>query len=79
MIAFFGGGGSACEPYRITGVHEYSQKITVEITHPIQGRNCTCIGVVGKPYDMVRIARVAVAKPVDYITKPQRVDCDSAH
>jgi hypothetical protein len=28
---------------------------------------------------MVRIARVAVAKPVDYITKPQRVDCDSAH
>jgi hypothetical protein len=41
VIAFFGGLGSACEPYRITAVREYPEKITVEIAHPMEGRNFT--------------------------------------
>jgi hypothetical protein len=80
VIAFFGGAGSACEPYRITAVHEDSEKITVEITHRVvQGPNCTCVSSLGTPYDMVRIARVGVLKPIDYSIKAQPVDCRSTH
>jgi len=78
VIAFFGGGGSLCEPYRIAGVHEYPQKITVEINHPVQGRNCTCITVLATPYEMIKIARVAAAKPIDYVITSQRGDCKDA-
>jgi hypothetical protein len=73
VIAFFGGGGVACEPYRITRVLEYPERITVEITHPMQGRNCTCITILATPYEMVRIPRVV--KPIDYTIKSNRVDC----
>jgi hypothetical protein len=79
VIAFFGGAGSACEPYRITAVHEDSEKITVEITHHAQRPNCTCISSLATPYDMVKIARVAVLKPIDYSIKAQPLDCRSAH
>ena len=73
MVAFFGG-GSVCEPYRITRVLQYSTKTTVEITHRVMGETCTCITIFAPSIEVVSIPRVG--EPIDYVIKSVRTDCD---
>jgi hypothetical protein len=73
VIAFIGG-NSPCEPYRITHIFEYSDRITAEITHPsVTGTTCVCAAVYAPSIEVVTMPRSD--KPVDYVIKPERTHC----
>jgi hypothetical protein len=72
VVAFFGG-YSVCEPYRITDVLEFQKRITVNISHRVQGGNCTCTTMFAPSINVVVIQRTD--KPLDYAISTENINC----
>jgi hypothetical protein len=72
VIAFFGG-HSPCEPFRIVHVLDFPDRVTVSISHRVQGDSCTCIALFAPSINVIAIPRTA--KPIDYVISSERIDC----
>jgi hypothetical protein len=72
VIAFFGG-HSVCEPFRIVHVLDFPDRVTVTISHRVQGDNCTCITVFAPSINVISVPRTE--KPIDYVISSERIDC----
>lgn len=71
LVAFLGG-GSACEPYRITRVLELPDQITVEVTHQEAGSDQTCTANFVPSVEIAQTPRTH--KPIGYIVKTDHID-----
>jgi hypothetical protein len=73
VVAFFGAQGSNCDPYRLLRITARSDKLALEITHRVGGKDCTCADSVAEPYILVRIDRTR--RPIDYLIQSETHDC----
>ena len=71
LVAFLGG-GSACEPYRITRVLSLPDRITVEVTHKEAGSDHICTANFVPSVEIAQIPHTN--KPIGYIVKTDHID-----